>query len=92
MDDNLCSLESYPIILFCEVLFFYDSAEFKRIFHITHFFVTKFFVVRALRTDILYFLISAMRQNKNKQETIRQEGYPLKKSQPLMRTKCKGAS
>ena len=30
-----------------EVVFLYDSAEFKRIFHITHFFVTIFFVVAA---------------------------------------------
>ncbi len=30
-----------------EVVFLYDSAEFKRILHITHFFVTIFFVVNA---------------------------------------------
>ena len=79
MDDNLCSLESYPIILFCEVLFFYDSAEFKRIFHITHFFVTKFFVVRALRTDILYFLIGAMRQNKKQAGNNKTRRAPVKR-------------
>ena len=30
-----------------EVVFLYDSAEFKGILHITHFFVTIFFVVNA---------------------------------------------
>lgn len=37
----------------CEVIILHDCAEFKRVFHITFFFVTIFFVVRCKDNNLL---------------------------------------